>query len=71
MSLRIPVLLFLGSLSGLADAGIWETGNPPGVVDRSALGEVRVQGWCSGYKLTGGHGREAVVHLPRPVRLTD
>ena len=72
MSPRIPALLLLGALSGLAYAGIWQDGNPPGVGGgRGTLSGVRLQGLIGGYKLKGGHGREVVVRLPRPVALTD
>ena len=71
MSPRIPALLLLGALTGLAQAGIWQTGNPPGVIGRGALSGIRVQGWSTGIKLTGRHGRELVVRLPRPISLSE
>ena len=70
MASRVPLLIAIGALTGLAQAGIWENGNPPGLHGRQTVVGVQVKGWFSSFKLTGRHGRTVVVHLDRAQALT-
>lgn len=56
---------------GLAQAGIWQDGNPPGLRGRQAIPGLTVKGSFSSYKLTGRHGRTVTVRLPRPQGLNE
>ena len=71
MASRLPLLIAIGALTGLAQARVWEDGNPPGFTGRQTLPGVQVKGWFSSFKLTGRHGRTVVVHLDRAHALTD
>ena len=71
MASRLPLLIAIGALTGLARAGIWENGNPPGLHGRQTLPGVQVKGWFSSFKLTGRHGRTVVVNLDRAHALTE
>ena len=71
MARRLPLLILLGALSGVAHAWYWESGNPGGSPLRQPQLSFQVKGQVSSFKLTGRHGRQQVVRLPRPYDLQE
>lgn len=71
MNRSLRPLLLLGLCCGVAQAGIDEGGNPPGLHIQHLSGAVHVRGLVSQLKLTDRRGRSTTVALPRPYRLDE
>lgn len=71
MSPRLPSIVALALLMGVANAGYWEYGNPPGLHPREDRQALSLRGQVSGLKLSGRHGRTATVTLARPYSLDE
>ena len=67
---RLPLLLLLGARIGVAHAGWTDHGNPPSIRGQH-IQAVRLTGQVTGIRLTGRHGRQVQVRLPRSYALTE